>query len=146
MDGELIRTDPSELPAVAGPEVTKSLDRMAQLMRGVADMMRTTNERMAALEQQVRMLTKVTPAQTKALNVAIADRAAELCGRHRMAGCERQVGNAIRREVKTYTGITAMRELPRCDFEVTMQRVVLWEGYKAIKAIREKEAARHGAR
>ena len=44
------------------------MENALQLMQGMADMVRATNERMAKLEQQVRMLEKVTPSQANDLN------------------------------------------------------------------------------
>lgn len=66
----------SEPTALQNPTPTelallKRLEDCAVVMRGMADMMRTTNERMGALEREVRMLTKVTPAQATAINTAI---------------------------------------------------------------------------
>lgn len=65
----------SEPTALQNPTPTelallKRLEDCAVVMRGMADMMRTTNERMGALEREVRMLTKVTPAQATAINTA----------------------------------------------------------------------------
>ena len=73
----------SEPTALQNPTSTelallKRLEDCAVVMRGMADMMRTTNERMGALEREVRMLTKVTPAQATAINTAIRERAAAL--------------------------------------------------------------------
>ena len=67
----------SEATALQNPTPTelallKRLEDCAVVMRGMADMMRTTNERMGALEREVRMLTKVTPAQATAINHAFA--------------------------------------------------------------------------
>ena len=104
----------------------------------MADMVRTTNERMTALEQQVRLLTKVTPAQATELNRAVRVRAAELCETYRIAGSEKSVANAIRRAVKLLTGVGSMRELPRCEYTVAMEQVRMWDDYKTMKAIKNK--------
>ena len=85
----------SEPTALQNPTPTelallKRLEDCAVVMRGMADMMRTTNERMGALEREVRMLTKVTPAQATAINTAIRERAAALCLSYRATGCEKQ--------------------------------------------------------
>ena len=66
----------SEPTALQNPTPTelallKRLEDCAVVMRGMADMMRTTNERMGALEREVRMLTKVTPAQATAINLSL---------------------------------------------------------------------------
>ena len=62
--------------AIALPsDVSQAITQMAQIMQGMANMVRATNERMGMLEQQVRLLTKVTPAQASAISAAIRDRA-----------------------------------------------------------------------
>lgn len=73
-----------DVPATVQPEgqaialpsdVSQAITQMAQIMQGMANMVRATNERMGMLEQQVRLLTKVTPAQASAISAAIRDRA-----------------------------------------------------------------------
>lgn len=111
-------------------------------MRGMADMLRATNERMAALEREVRLLAKVTPAQANAIHEAIRSRAAEICAQYRAEGCEKAAANAIRRAVRLTTGISSVRDLPRCEYSVAMDQVRMWDDYKAMKAIRARGGAK----
>ena len=127
--------------AMLPPEVAQAFQQMAQATMTMASMLRATNERMTSMEKEIRLLTKVTPAQATAINAAIRDRAAALCSSYRAAGCEKAVANAIRRAVKLTTGITNVRELPRCEYSVAMQQVKMWDDYKAMKAIKAKGAA-----
>ena len=120
------------------PEFVSAYTQTAQAMASMATMMRATNERIAALEREIRLLTKVTPAQANAINAAVRERAAELCASYRATGCEKQVANAIRRAVKLTTGVSNVRELPRCEYSVAMQQVEMWDDYKAMKAIKAK--------
>ena len=115
---------------------------MGEIMRGMADMLRATNERMAALEREVRLLTKVTPAQANAIHEAIRSRAAEICAQYRAEGCEKAAANAIRRAVRLTTGISSVRDLPRCEYSVAMEQVRMWDDYKAMKAIRARGGAK----
>lgn len=119
-------------------EMQQALAPVVEVMRGMADMVRATNERMAALEQQVRLLTKVTPAQASAINEAIRGRAAELCVQYHAEGCEKAAANAIRRAVRLITGVTSVRELPRCEYSIALEQVRMWDDYKAMRAIRNK--------
>ena len=85
MDNALkIREESAAVPV----ELETFMAQALQLMQGMADMVRATNERMAALEQQVRMLEKVTPSQATDLNAAIRQRAAAACQEYRMTGME----------------------------------------------------------
>ena len=106
-------------------------------------MVRATNERMGMLEQQVRLLTKVTPAQASAISTAIRDRAKELCATYRATGCEKATGNAIRRELRLTMGVQNVREVPRCEYSVALQTVKLWDDYNTMTAITAKGGAPH---
>lgn len=125
----------SPLPA----EMQAALGQMGEIMRSMADMLRSTNERMASLEREVRLLTKVTPAQANAINGAIRQRAAELCESYRAQGCEKATANAIRRAVRLTTGINSVRELPRCEYSVAMEQVRMWDDRKIMKTLRAKK-------
>lgn len=119
-------------------EVTQLFAQVAQTMQSMATMIRATNERMAALEQSVRLLNKVTPAQASAINAAIRERAAELCAEYRAAGCETAVGNAIRKELKLTMGVQSVRDVARCEYAVAVQTVRLWDDYKTMKAVKAR--------
>lgn len=124
------------------PEFVSAYTQTAQALASMASMIRATNERIAELEREIRLLTKVTPAQANAINAAVRERAAELCASYRATGCEKLVANAIRRAVKLTTGVSNVRELPRCEYSVAMQQVAMWDDYKAMKAIKAKGATK----
>lgn len=134
---ELMQTNPGT-PTALPAEVQATLMQMGDIMRGMANMLRATNERMASLEREVKLLTKVTPAQAGAINEAIRVRAAELCEAYRAQGCERAAANAIRRAVRLTTGTNSVRDLPRCEYSVAMEQVRMWDDRKTMKALRVK--------
>lgn len=140
---EQIRRELMTMPggeSLAGPVLLDALKQSQQLLAGMADMIRLTNERMAALEKQVRMLEKVTPAQAAALNSAIRERAAAACREYRMAGLEKPVASAIRKAVRLATGARSTREIARCDYQPVRDLVDAWDEYKTMKAIKAKGA------
>lgn len=137
MDKQEIVRQESQAPALPA-DVAQAFGQMAQAMRGMADMVRATNERMTALEQQVRLLTKVTPAQANEVNAAIRERARELCESYRAQGSEKAVAAAIRRDVRLMQGVQSVRELPRCEYAVALHQARIWDDYKAMKAIKAK--------
>ena len=141
----------SEPTALQNPTSTelallKRLEDCAVVMRGMADMMRTTNERMGALEREVRMLTKVTPAQATAIHTAIRERAAALCLSYRAIGCEKQAAAAIRKAIRQTMGAQAVRERRRAVpvAEIVMKQVAMWDDYKTMKRIKNKEVVASG--
>ncbi len=121
-------------------ELEAFMAQTMQLMQGMAEMVRATNERMTELEQQVRMLEKVTPSQASDLNAAIRDRAAAACKEYRMTGMEKPVAAAIRKAVRLATGARSVREIARCDYKPIRDLVNTWDEYKTMKAIKAKGA------
>ncbi len=114
---------------------------VTMMLQGMADMLRATNERMAALEKQVRMLEKVTPAQATDLNRTIRERAAAVCQEYRMGGMETKIGAAIRKTVRLATGARSIREIARCDYKPVRELVETWDEYSEIKRLRAKREA-----
>ena len=137
MNKELTRT-PETSPATL--EMQTFMNQTMALMQGMADMVRATNERMAALEMQVRMLEKVTPSQAADLNRAIRERTAEVVAEDRLKGLDKPVAAAIRKAVRLSTGARSVREIARCDYRPILEMVTTWDDYKAIKAIKAKGA------
>lgn len=137
--GELVKmTQGDALPIPAA--VAEEMQQMREALQTMAGLLRTTNETMAQLQRQVRLLEKVTPAQASALNRAIRERAVELCAIYMLRddGCEKAVAAAIRKAVKLRFGANTSKDLPRCEYEVAMAQVQGWDDYKAMKGIREK--------
>lgn len=128
---EIIIADP-QMPDSASNEM------LLDALRNMASLLRSTNERMQSLEQEVKRLTKVTPSQAAALNNAIRKRAGELCNQHRAIGHEKAIAAAIRKAIKQTCGISNARELPRCDYPVALRQVEMWDDYRLIREIKRK--------
>ena len=137
MERTLKTTAPS---TPAAPGIEAFMDQTMRIVQGMADMVRATNERMTALEMQVRMLEKVTPGQANDLNAAIRERAAAVCAEYRMTGLEKPVAAAIRKSVRLATGARSMREIARCEYKPVRDLVGAWDEYKTMKAIKAKGA------
>ena len=128
------------------PQKTESeqIAELLSVMQGMAQMIRATHDRMAALEAQVRQLTKVTPAQATSINKAVRQRAEALCREYGATGCERQVADRIRRAIKLGSGASNVREIPACEYKVTMNQVSMWDDYKVIRDIKTKAREQKG--
>lgn len=135
MENELTRLPET---TTAAAEMQTFMTQTLALMQGMAEMVRATNERMAALEMQVRMLEKVTPSQATDLNRAIRERTAEVVEEYRLKGLNKPVAAAIRKAVRLSTGARSVREIARCDYRPILELVLTWDDYKAIKAIKTK--------
>lgn len=128
------RDDALPIPAA----VAEEMKQMREALQAMAGLLRTTNETMAQLQRQVRLLEKVTPAQARAINQAIRDRATELCAIYMLRGdgCEKPVAAAIRKAVKLRFGANTAKDLPRCEYEVALAQVQGWDDYKTMKEIK----------
>ncbi len=45
---------------------------------------------------------------------------------------------AIRKAIRQTMGAQAVRELPRCQYEIVMKQVAMWDDYKTMKRIKNK--------
>lgn len=126
--------------AMIPEDAALELRQMREALQGMAQLLRTTNEAMEQLRRQVRLLEKVTPAQAAAINRAIRERAVEICAIYMARGeqGEKLAAAAIRKAVKLQFGAGAVKEVPRCDYEIALEQVRTWDDYRAMKAIRDK--------
>ncbi len=138
-DMTIRRDDALPIPAA----VAEEMKQMREALQAMAGLLRTTNETMAQLQRQVRLLEKVTPAQARAINQAIRERATELCAIYllRGDGCEKPVAAAIRKAVKLRFGANTAKDLPRCEYEVALAQVQGWDDYKTMKEIKGRAKA-----
>lgn len=137
-----MRREDNGVPATAEEQLqaaTAALGQMQQLMLGMADAIRAANTRMEKLERQLELLTPVTGAQERALRAEIRRRAEELSGLYRLPeGSRAAIAAAIRAGLKGEAGVRAMRELPRIEYSVLLERVALWDDYDTMRAIRQR--------
>ena len=147
------------IPESRALAMANKIEEMAGLIGSLAEMLRVTNERMAAMEAAMRSLEKVTPAQASNINKCIRERAAEICASYRMGvritpveeghGSRPEAARfepnpekakkliaAIRKDVKVMTGARTMREVARCDYGTVIDFVMDWDDYETIQKIR----------
>ncbi len=126
------------------------MGQMVELMRGVAESQRILNVRVEKLEKQNALAAHVTAAQAGEIGKAIQCRAEELCADYGLAktlewdeGLYRSkarepIARAIRKAVKLAAGVNSLRELPKCEYSVTLEQIALWEDYRAIAAVKAR--------
>lgn len=139
---EIVKTPDGEM-LIARDATALELKHMAEMMATMAAMLQATTESMEQLRRQVRLLEKVTPAQASAVNKAIRERATEICALYliRDDRGEKLAAAAIRKAVKLQFGAGAVKEIPRCDYEIALEAVRKWDDYKTMKDIKGKVKA-----
>jgi uncharacterized coiled-coil protein SlyX len=139
MTGNMMQpADGNNLPASTVEQMGAVIVQQQQLMQRMADALASMNQRMGQLERQLRQLTPITSTQEKALGDKIKFRAQELQKSYNLPGkAVSLIANAIRKDIKLEGGVRAIRELPRVEYPVYVDRIALWDDYAAMRAIKK---------
>lgn len=143
---------PALIRQMMGPLVEtlgKMLEHNAEALEQLAGAQKVQNDRLEALEKQIRLNTLVTPQQVRFLNDAIRTRARELLYKRDIedAKAAKKMGNAIRKSVLSRYGVSALHEIPKHEYSVAMSQISMWSDALVIRdCVREarKNAEIHG--
>ena len=122
--------------------MAKLLQQNAEALDRLASAQAVQNNRLEALEKQIRLQTPITPKQAQYLNEAIRNKARELLDKRELSGDKwavTKLGNAIRRDVLARYGISGIREIPRHEYPVAMSQIGMWSNALVIRDV-TKEA------
>ena len=116
------------------------MDHNNESFAQIAAAMTIQSDRMDALEKQIRLATPVTPGQVRYINNEIRHRARELLAKMEMgyeddAKAVAALGRLIRKAVLIRYGITALNELPRCEYSVVISQIGLYNDALAVRDI-----------
>ena len=86
------------------------------------------NDRLEALEKQIRLQTKVDNKQVSFLNDAIRQRSRELLAKRDIDDKKSvtKLGNHIRKAVLAGYGISTLRDVPKHEYSVAMHQIENW--------------------
>lgn len=96
------------------------------------------NDRLEALERQVRLQAPVSGKQVSYLNDAIRKRARELLDKRGLADSRQAVtklGNQIRRSALARYGAASLREIPRHEYSVALDMIGIWNDIFAVREV-----------
>ena len=95
------------------------------------------NDRLEALEKQIRLQTPVTGKQVTYLNDAIRSRARELLDKRDISDKKAltKLGNAIRQAVLSRYGVSGLREIPKHEYSVAMSQIGMWNEILTVRDI-----------
>ena len=132
---------------VLGPvmeSMAKMMRQNTEAIERLAASQKVQNDRMEALEKQIRLNTLVTAKQVRYLNDAIRDRARELLDKRALGedkAAIRKLGNAIRKSVLARYGIAALHEIPKHEYSVAMSQIKMWmDNLQLLDVVREARA------
>lgn len=96
------------------------------------------NDRMAAIEKQIRLNTLVTPTQVRFLNSAIRARARELLLKRGAEDCGKAglyLSNRIRKAVMMRYGVSALYEIPKHEYPVALSQINTWNDALCVRDV-----------
>jgi len=131
-------------PLFAG--LAQVLQTNTEALTQLSNAQQVQNERLAALEREVRMNTLVTQKQVQYFNGAIRDRARDLLCKNCPDNAEntklqKKLTNAIRKSVLMRYGVAALHELPRHEYEVVISQIGTWNDAGTIMEVRRASRA-----
>lgn len=133
-----------ELMGPVMESIGKMLENNTQAIDQIAAAQQMTSDRIDALEKQLRLNTPMNPKQVQYLNDAIRARSRELLEKRGYADDKKAVtklGNAIRKSVLARYGVGNLREIPKCEYTVTMSQIERWNNSLTVLDV-VKEARR----
>ncbi len=123
-------------------EVSAALSAMLKMMEQMGNAIAAVSEGMASLTHRMDMMDRLTPGQAKALGEAIRRRGEQLTDEYGMHGKDAlsRIQAAIRKELRNSVGAEgkSLRDLPKCEYQVMLTRVSLWEDYDVLTDIRRR--------
>lgn len=108
------------------------------------------NDRLEALEKQIRLQTKVDGKQVSYLNDAIRRKSRAMLSEWEIDDSKavRQLGNRIRKAVLARYGVSTLRDVPKHEYNVAMQQIEMWSDVfdvsDIVKEARERIKEDHG--
>lgn len=141
------RITPDIVRQMMGPLVEamgKLLENNTQALNKLSIAQQVQNDRLEALERQIRLNTPVTRQQVKYLNGAMKERALDLLDKAGATDAKgvRKLTAVIRKDTLSSYGITAVDEIPKHEYQVCMNRVMTWNNMRivrdVVKEVRER--------
>lgn len=124
----------------------KLLQQNAEALERLAASQAVQNNRLEALEKQIRLQTPVTAKQAQYMNDAIRNHARELLDKRELSGDKwavTKLGNAIRKDVLARYGVAGLREIPRHEYQVAMNQIGMWSNALVIRDVAREARERN---
>lgn len=157
-----ILVDPNSLGQIVAEIISPVMKTIGKLLENntaaleqLSSAQSVQNDRLEALEKQIRLQTLVTSKQVYYLNDAIRMRARELLDK-RSVGDKKAItklGNLIRKSVLARYGVSSLRDVPKHEYNVALSQISMWNDILSVRTVAaqfrnnaEMEADTHNAR
>ena len=139
-NSEQVQMIPELIKQTLGPFFTAMTEMMRQnteAFQQVSTAQAVMNDRMAALEKQIRLNTPVTRQQAKYLKAAIKDKATELLEKSSAVDSKgvKKLCLAIKKEALSFYGVSAVEEIPKHEYSVAMNYIATWNNMRTVRDV-----------
>ena len=117
--------------------IGKMLENNTAALEQLSAAQSVQNDRLEALEKQIRLQTPVSGKQVSYLNDAIRARARELLDKRGVDDSKATVrlGNYIRKAVLSRYGVSTLREIPKHEYNVALQQIGMWSDMLTLRDV-----------
>ena len=131
--------------------IGKMLENNTAALEQLSAAQSVQNDRLEALEKQIRLQTKVDGKMASYLNDAIRGHSRELLDKRGFADDRKAVtklGNAIRKDVLMRYGVSSLRDVPKHEYNVALNMIGMWNDLLTVRDVvndarARKEAGEH---
>ena len=157
-----ILVDPNSLGQIVAEIISPVMKTIGKLLENntaaleqLSSAQSVQNDRLEALEKQIRLQTLVTSKQVYYLNDAIRMRARELLDKRSVSDNKAitKLGNLIRKSVLARYGVSSLRDVPKHEYNVALSQIGMWNDILSVRTVAaqfrnnaEMEAETHNAR
>lgn len=157
-----ILVDPNSLGQIVAEIISPVMKTIGKLLENntaaleqLSSAQSVQNDRLEALEKQIRLQTLVTSKQVYYLNDAIRMRARELLDKRSVSDKKAitKLGNLIRKSVLARYGVSSLRDVPKHEYNVALSQIGMWNDILSMRTVAaqfrnnaEMEADTHNAR
>ena len=143
-DSETVIVTPEALSAIVKELIAPVMETIGRMLENnteaierLSSAQQIQNDRLEALEKQIRLQTPVTSKQAAYINDAIRQRARELLDRKDVSGDKaiRKLSNQIRKAVLMRYGVAGVREIPKHEYNVALNQVGMWNDMLVVRDI-----------
>lgn len=157
-----ILVDPNSLGQIVAEIISPVMKTIGKLLENntaaleqLSSAQSVQNDRLEALEKQIRLQTLVTSKQVYYLNDAIRMRARELLDKRSVSDNKAitKLGNLIRKSVLARYGVSSLRDVPKHEYNVALSQIGMWNDILSVRTVAaqfrnnaEMQADTHNAR
>ena len=135
---EQARIIPAVVQQMMGPLVeamAKLLENNTAALNQLSQAQQVANDRLEALERQIRLNTPITRQQARYLSAAMKEHALEALDKYSISDTKavNKLVKAIKKDMLADYGVTALEEIPKHEYNVAMHNIKTWNSMRIVR-------------